>query len=115
MNGFQKSKGPAIIAVSLKAGGTGINLQSADYVFLLDPWWNPAAESQAIDRVHRMGQSKPVFVYRLITERTIEERIVRMQAEKQLVFDATVGHLADVSVLGRHFESLRELIALRAG
>ena len=61
--------------VSLKAGGTGITLHAADYVFLMDPWWNPAVEDQAIDRVHRIGQDKTVFVYRLVTQGTIEERI----------------------------------------
>ncbi|MEA3451677.1 MAG: C-terminal helicase domain-containing protein, partial [Bacteroidota bacterium] len=67
---------------SLKAGGSGINLTSADYVFLVDPWWNPAVESQAIDRTHRIGQNKKVIAYRMICKNTIEEKIMKHQERK---------------------------------
>jgi SNF2 family DNA or RNA helicase len=68
--------------MTLKTGGTGLNLTAADYVFILDPWWNSAAEAQAIDRSHRIGQSNPVFCFRLIARDTIEERIVELQKRK---------------------------------
>jgi hypothetical protein len=79
--------------VSLKAAGTGITLHAADYVFLLDPWWNPAVEAQAVDRVHRIGQTNTVFVYRMITAGTIEERIQALKASKKDLFDKLVGGL----------------------
>ena len=68
--------------ISLKAGGVGLNLTEADTVIHYDPWWNPAAENQATDRAHRIGQDKPVFVYKLITENTLEEKILDMQVKK---------------------------------
>lgn len=79
---FQSDKGCRIFLVSLKAGGTGLNLTAADYVILLDPWWNPAAERQAIDRVHRIGQDKKVIAYKLITKDSIEEKIFQYQKQK---------------------------------
>jgi SNF2 family DNA or RNA helicase len=69
--------------VSLKAGGLGLNLTAADYVFILDPWWNPATEAQAVDRAHRIGQDKHVFAYRLIARDTIEEKVVELQRSKR--------------------------------
>lgn len=69
--------------ISLKAGGVGLNLTQADYVFIIDPWWNPAAELQAVSRAHRIGQNKHVFAYRFITEESIEEKIIRLQEEKK--------------------------------
>lgn len=78
---FQRSEAP-IFLISLKAGGTGLNLTRADTVIHFDPWWNPAAEEQASDRAHRIGQDKPVFIYKLIGKGTVEERIARMQSEK---------------------------------
>lgn len=84
---FQNKSEAAIFLISLKAGGTGLNLTAADYVFLLDPWWNPAVERQAMDRTHRIGQNKPVFVYKFITKDTIEEKIVNLQEKKQKVSD----------------------------
>lgn len=84
---FQQTEGAQIFLISLKAGGTGLNLTAADYVFLLDPWWNPAVERQAMDRSHRIGQDKPVFVYKFITRDTIEEKIVHLQVRKQKVSD----------------------------
>lgn len=83
---FQENEGSAAILVSLRAGGTGITLHSADYVFLMDPWWNPAVEQQAVDRVHRIGQENPVFVYRMIAEGSIESRIQRLQLGKKELF-----------------------------
>ncbi len=80
---FQDPKGPPVFLLSLKAGGVGLNLTAADYVFILDPWWNPATEAQAADRAHRIGQTKPVMIYRLIAENTIEERVLELQAAKK--------------------------------
>jgi len=109
---FQKTQGPACILVSLRAGGTGITLHAADYVFLLDPWWNPAVEDQAVDRVHRIGQDRTVFVYRMIAVGGIEERIQQLKAKKRSQFDRVVGKLIDVSDFGNYFKSLNELIEL---
>jgi superfamily II DNA or RNA helicase len=107
---FQKSKGAAVMLVSLKAGGTGITLSAAEYVFLMDPWWNPAVEAQAIDRVHRIGQDRTVFIYRLIATGTVEERIELLKQQKRELFDGTVGRLADMSRFQNYFKSLGELI-----
>ena len=74
--------------ISLKAGGFGLTLTEADYVFLLDPWWNPAAEAQAIDRTHRIGQTENVMVYRLVAAGTIEEKVLALQQKKARLFDA---------------------------
>ena len=109
---FQEKEGPAVILVSLRAGGTGITLHAADYVFLLDPWWNPAVENQAVDRVHRIGQQKRVFVYRMITQGTIEERIQQLKKEKRELFENTLGHLGSASDLRDHFIDLEELAKL---
>lgn len=109
---FQKTKGPAVILVSLRAGGTGITLHAADYVFLLDPWWNPAVENQAVDRVHRIGQDRRVFVYRMITQGTIEERIQLLKKEKRELFENTLGHLGSAKDLAEHFGDLEELAKL---
>jgi superfamily II DNA or RNA helicase len=109
---FQEDAGPAIILVSLRAGGTGITLHAADYVFLLDPWWNPAVENQAIDRVHRIGQERRVFVYRMITEGTIEQRIQQLKKEKRELFENTLGHLGSAKDLSEHFGDLEDLAKL---
>ena len=87
VDAFQ-SGGLPLFLVSLKAGGTGLNLTAADTVIVYDPWWNPAVERQAMDRAHRIGQNKPVFVHRLIAENTVEAAIQRMQARKQALADA---------------------------
>ena len=76
--------------LALKAGGTGLNLTAADHVFLLDPWWNPAAEDQAADRAHRIGQDKPVMVYRLVSRDTVEERVLALQARKRALAAAAL-------------------------
>ena len=75
----------------MKAGGYGLNLTAADYVYILDPWWNPAVESQAIDRTHRIGQQRPVFAYRLIARDTVEEKILELQARKRDLADAIIS------------------------
>lgn len=114
VQGFQQAKGSAAMLVSLKAAGTGITLHAADYVFLLDPWWNPAVEAQAVDRVHRIGQTNTVFVYRMVTAGTIEERIQALKASKRDLFDRLIGGLGGDFDLSQHFTSLRGLVALTA-
>lgn len=71
--------------ISIKAGGVGLNLVEADYVFILDPWWNPAVEQQAIDRSHRIGQTKNVFIYKFITKDSVEEKILALQDRKKTI------------------------------
>ena len=85
---FQNDPDCQLFLISLKAGGLGLNLTAADYVFLLDPWWNPAVEAQAIDRAHRIGQTRPVFAYRLIARDTVEEKVLELQASKRDLADA---------------------------
>jgi SNF2 family DNA or RNA helicase len=80
---FQNDESIKLFLISLKAGGQGHNLTAADYVFILDPWWNPASEAQAVDRAHRIGQQKPVFTYKFITKNTVEEKILALQRSKQ--------------------------------
>jgi superfamily II DNA or RNA helicase len=87
---FQGDPSVNVLLVSLKAGGVGLNLTAAEYVFLLDPWWNPAAEAQAIDRAHRIGQTKPVFAYRLIAKDTVEERIVELSQKKRALAESVI-------------------------
>jgi SNF2 family DNA or RNA helicase len=84
---FQAGEGHVFL-ISLKAGGSGLNLTAADYVILCDPWWNPAVEAQAAGRAHRIGQNRPVTVYRLLTAGTIEERIIAMHETKRAIADA---------------------------
>ena len=83
--------GCPIFLISLKAGGVGLNLTAAEYVFLLDPWWNPAVEAQAIDRAHRIGQTRPIFAYRLIAAGTIEERILELQQKKRALAESVIA------------------------
>jgi superfamily II DNA or RNA helicase len=87
---FQDAQGPPVMLISLRAGGLGLNLTAADHVFLLDPWWNPAVEDQAADRVHRLGQDRPVLVYHLVAEETVEERILALQAHKRALSEAAL-------------------------
>ena len=91
---FQAEGGPEVMLLSLKAGGTGLNLTAADHVFLLDPWWNPAVEDQAADRAHRIGQDRPVLVHRLIASETVEERILGLQDRKRAMAEAALGEAA---------------------
>ncbi len=90
-----------VFLISLKAGGVGLTLTEADYVFVLDPWWNPAVEAQAVDRAHRIGQQHPVMVYRLVAERTIEEKVMELKARKAALFAQVVdGDGAAASAIG---------------
>jgi SNF2 family DNA or RNA helicase len=91
VNDFQDDPENKLFLISLKAGGVGLNLTAADYVFILDPWWNPASEMQAMNRAHRIGQTKSVFVYRYITGNTIEEKIVRLQEKKSKLADTFIS------------------------
>ena len=84
---FQQGEVP-IFLISLKAGGTGLNLTAADYVIHMDPWWNPAVEDQASDRSHRIGQVRPVTIYRLIAKQTIEEKIIQLHKTKKSLADS---------------------------
>jgi SNF2 family DNA or RNA helicase len=88
---FQNDPGCPLFLISLKAGGVGLNLTAADYVFILDPWWNPAVEAQAVDRTHRIGQLRQVFAYRLITRDTVEEKVLELQQTKRGLADAILG------------------------
>ncbi len=81
----------SVFLLSLKAAGTGLTLTKADYVFIYDPWWNPAAEQQAIDRAHRIGQDKPVFVYKMVTKNSVEEKIIALQQEKKILFNEVIN------------------------
>ena len=82
---FRRAEAPVFL-ISLKAGGVGLTLTEADYVYVLDPWWNPAAEAQAVDRAHRIGQDKHVHVYRLVATDTIEEKVMALKARKAELF-----------------------------
>ncbi len=99
---FQEDEGgPPVFLISLKTGGLGLNLTSADHVFLLDPWWNPAVEQQAADRTHRIGQVRPVMVYHMVTQDTVEERVVALQERKRNLSDSTTGGLGRAEELTR--------------
>jgi len=87
---FQNDPDCKLFLISLKAGGLGLNLTAAEYVFILDPWWNPAVEMQAIDRAHRIGQTRPVFAYRLIAKGTVEEKVLELQRTKRSLADAII-------------------------
>jgi len=92
---FQKPNGPPVFLISLKAGGYGLTLTAADTVVLFDPWWNPAVEAQAADRIHRIGQTKPATIYKFITRGTVEEKILRLQEKKRNVISAAMGEVGD--------------------
>ncbi len=96
---FQSDAGCQLFLISLKAGGHGLNLTAADYVFILDPWWNPAVEAQAIDRAHRLGQTRRVVAYRIICRDTVEDKIVQLQQTKREVAEAIIS--ADQSLISR--------------
>ena len=98
-----------VFLISLKAGGYGLNLTAADTVILFDPWWNPMAEEQAIDRVYRMGQNRPVNVYRLITKGTVEEKILALQQKKRALFDTVVGENNDF-IEALSWEDIRQVL-----
>ena len=88
---FQNDKDCRLFLVSMKAGGLGLNLTAAEYVFILDPWWNPAVEAQAVDRAHRIGQTRPIFTYRLIARDTVEEKVLELQKTKRDLAAAIIG------------------------
>jgi SNF2 family DNA or RNA helicase len=110
---FQSDAGPPLMLISLRAGGTGLNLTKASHVIHLDRWWNPAVEDQATDRAHRIGQARSVFVHRLVTTGTVEERIDEMITRKRDLAQRVVGSgeswLTELST-----DDLRKIVTLRA-
>ncbi len=117
IDGFRGGDAPVFL-ISLKAGGFGLNLTEADYVVLLDPWWNPATEAQAVDRVHRIGQDKQVMVYRLVSRGTIEEKVMALKAEKAALFAGVMGDTGAVgqgAVRRRHPRAARLIAAVTRG
>ena len=104
IDAFQHEDGPPIFLLSLKAGGTGLNLTAADYVVHLDPWWNPAVEQQATDRAHRIGQDKPVVSCRFIAENSVEERILELQESKRELAEVALG--SDGGFVKRPFSAM---------
>ncbi len=106
---FNETEDIPVFLISLKAGGTGLNLTGADYVILYDPWWNPAAEDQAADRAHRIGQSKNVFVYRMVTRGTVEEKIMKLKERKRDLVSSIIS--ADQAI-GKtlSFEDLKDIL-----
>lgn len=105
---FQNDHTKNLFLISLKAGGEGLNLTAADYVFIMDPWWNPVAERQAMDRTHRIGQKNKVFVYRFVSPETVEEKVLRLQERKKGLADKLV--LAESGIF-KEFKS-NDLLAL---
>jgi len=103
---FQKGYEYPVFLISLKAGGVGLNLTAADFVFLLDPWWNPAVEKQAINRTHRIGQDKKVISYKFITEGTIEEKIIALQEKKQDLFNNFINFKAQANLSPEELKNL---------
>ena len=98
---FQSDAGPPVLLASLKAGGTGLNLTAADHVFLMDPWYNPATEAQAADRAHRIGQDRPVMVYKLVARGTVEEGISLLQEKKKQLADAALAGAEGATAITR--------------
>ncbi|HPF94060.1 MAG TPA: C-terminal helicase domain-containing protein, partial [Tenuifilaceae bacterium] len=98
---FQNDPNTQLFLISIKAGGVGLNLTAADYILVLDPWWNPAVENQAIARAHRLGQDKHVFVYRFISADTVEEKIRKLQESKLLLSGHFVENANPLSVIGQ--------------
>ncbi|MFO7781436.1 MAG: DEAD/DEAH box helicase [Spirochaetia bacterium] len=105
---FQEAAGPLVFFISLKAGGTGINLTAADYVYICDPWWNPQVERQAVDRAHRIGRERPVMVTRLVTNNTVEQKVLDLQEEKRRL----AADLIHEDQSGLSLASADELLAL---
>ncbi|MDD4102255.1 MAG: DEAD/DEAH box helicase [Kiritimatiellae bacterium] len=109
---FNRDPSIPVFLISLKAGGTGLNLTGADMVVHFDPWWNPAVEDQATDRAHRIGQKRAVYSIKLIAEHTVEEKVLAMQQKKQAVIDATVG-ATDAAIMRKmSFNDIRDLLGL---
>jgi SNF2 family DNA or RNA helicase len=106
---FKDGTAPVFL-ISLKAGGFGLNLTEADYVYLLDPWWNPATEAQAIDRTHRIGQTRNVMVFRMVSENTIEEKVMALKERKARLFDAVLSDDAGAFAGALGVEDIRGLL-----
>ena len=112
---FQEDERASVFLLSLKAGGAGLNLTSASYVILYDPWWNPAVENQAIDRAHRIGQTQPVMAYRMLTKSTIEEKIMTLQHKKNLMVNNVLGEGGFTTLLEKEdFDFLFDIEAERS-
>ena len=109
---FQAGDGPPVFLLSLKAGGTGLNLTRADHVVHVDRWWNPAVEEQATDRAYRIGQTKPVQVHRMVTRGTIEERIAELLDRKRALADAVLAR-GEAALTELSNDELRDLVTLR--
>lgn len=108
---FNRDRGIPVFLISLKAGGSGLNLTGADMVIHFDPWWNPAVEDQATDRAHRIGQKRTVYSVKLITRGTVEEKVLELQKRKKAVIDATLE--SDVQVMGKlTWDDVQELLSL---
>lgn len=107
---FQSPDGPSVFLISLKAGGYGLNLTAADVVVHFDPWWNPAAEDQATDRAHRIGQTKPVTVFRLLTRDTVEEKVIRLQSTKKALADSLNETLSPTDAPAWSAEEIEKLL-----
>ena len=99
-----------LFLISLKAGGVGLNLSEADTVIHYDPWWNPAVEAQATDRAHRIGQQQPVFVYKLIIENSVEEKLLELQAKKRALAEGVYGQTGGAPTLNFGARELEELL-----
>ena len=108
ISAFKDGQAPVFL-ISLKAGGFGLNLTEADYVFLLDPWWNPATEAQAVDRTHRIGQKRSVMVYRMVARGTIEEKVMALKEQKATLFSSVMDDDAVFSS-ALTAEDIRELL-----
>ena len=107
---FQKDPATKVFLISLKAGGYGLNLTAADHVMLMDPWWNPAVEAQAIDRAHRLGQERVVTALRLVTRNTVEEKIIKLQATKRGIIEATLDESSPL-MAGLTEEDLEQVLS----
>ena len=110
VDSFNESDKPGVFLLSLKAAGTGLTLTKADYVFLMDPWWNPAVENQAIDRTHRIGQDKPVFAYKIIIANSIEEKVLDIVNYKRELFNAVIDGATSDKAMPLTLSELRNIL-----
>jgi non-specific serine/threonine protein kinase len=108
---FNRDAGIPLFLISLKAGGTGLNLTGADMVIHFDPWWNPAVEDQATDRAHRIGQEKTVYAIKLITRETVEEKVLELQQRKRAVMEAALAR-EEIAIESLTWEDIRSLLSL---
>ncbi|KRX00260.1 P-loop containing nucleoside triphosphate hydrolase [Pseudocohnilembus persalinus] len=107
---FKQQQDISVLMISLKAGGVGLNLTHANHCFIVDPWWNPAVESQAIERVHRIGQKKEVYVKRFICSNTIEERMIKLHEDKKFLFDNTINSANSHETKQRNLDNIKYLM-----